>query len=42
MGDADAVLDGLREIAQTERNDNLLAAFEYMGWSPERKQLALF
>ncbi|WP_426172382.1 hypothetical protein [Pseudoduganella sp. R-34] len=42
MGDADDVLDGLREIAHKERNANLLKAFDYMGWSLERKQMALF
>lgn len=42
MGDADEVLDGLREIAHEHRNPNLLAAFEYMGWSLERRQMALF
>jgi len=42
MGDADEVKDGLRELAHKHRNPNLLAAFEYMGWSLERKQLALF
>lgn len=42
MGDADQVLDGLREIAHEGRNANLIAAFSYMGWSLERKQMALF
>lgn len=42
MGDADEVLDGLREIAHKSRNENLLKAFAYMGWSLERKQQALF
>lgn len=42
MGDADEVLDGLREIAHEGRNANLIAAFSYMGWSLERKQMALF
>lgn len=42
MGDADAVVDALREIAHEGRNPNLIAAFAYMGWSLERKQMALF
>jgi len=42
MGDANEVKDGLRELAHKHRNANLLAAFEYMGWSLERKQMALF
>lgn len=42
MGDAQEVLDGLREIVQNGRNANLIAAFSYMGWSLERKQMALF
>jgi hypothetical protein len=42
MGDSEEVKDGLRELAHKYRNPNLLAAFEYMGWSLERKQMALF
>lgn len=42
MGDADEVVDELREIACKARNANLLKAFERMGWSLERKQRALF
>lgn len=42
MGDAHLVLDGLRELAHKHRNPNLLAAFEYMGWSLESNQQALF
>jgi hypothetical protein len=42
MGDADEVLDGLREIAHQSRNQKLLDAFQYMGWSLERRQAALF
>lgn len=42
MGDAAEVKDGLRELAHKHRNPNLLAAFEYMGWSLERRQMALF
>lgn len=41
MGDAGEVLDGLREIAHKGRNENLLRAFQLMGWSLERKQAAL-
>ena len=42
MGDSEEVKDGLRELAHKHCNKNLLAAFEYMGWSLERKQMALF
>lgn len=42
MGDADEVVDALRVIACKGRNANLLKAFEYMGWSLEGKQQALF
>lgn len=42
MGDAAEVIDALRELAHQHRNRNLVAAFEYMGWSLERRQAALF
>lgn len=42
MGDADEVIDALRELAHQHRNCNLIAAFEYMGWSLEPRQAALF
>lgn len=42
MGDSADVIDGLREIAHKHRNENLIKAFAYMGWSLERKQMALF
>lgn len=42
MGDADQVLDGLREIIHETRNANLVKSFQYMGWSLERRQKALF
>ena len=42
MGDADLVIDGLRDIAHRHKNPNLLKAFEHMGWSLERKQRSLF
>lgn len=42
MGDAEDVKEGLRDALRKSGNPRLRAAFEYMGWPLESRQVALF
>lgn len=40
MGDADQVIDGLRQIAKSDKTGRIAQAFTYFGWPLEQKEVA--
>ena len=42
MGDADQVIDGLRQAAKADQSGHIARAFAYMGWTFELKKFTAF